>query len=189
MQDQNLWRLSWFAYFKSLLLLPIASLLTSIMILILLSITMGLLSSFVLEESTIQNIDAYMKNLFPNDKWIPLYIALLIWAITTFFFAILLVLSLRSIKLYYDDEGIWLYSGIFPWNKGFNGIKWCDLDSGLYTTGFLSWVLKSYSVCISHRFTKNSEIAIKHVYKGDVFVKTINELHIQYLKSNTISKA
>ena len=189
MQDQKSWRLSWIAYFKSLLFLPIGSAIITVIIMIALSIIMGLLSSFVLEEATIQIIDAYMENLIPNDKLIPLYFALIIWALTTLFFGILMVLSMRSIRLYYDEEGIWYYSGIFPWNKGCNGIKWRDLDSGFYTTGFVSWALKSYSVTVTHRFTKDFEIVVKHVRKGDEFVKTINERHRQYVETNTISEA
>lgn len=188
MQNKKSWRLSWFAYFKSLLFLPLRTLFISIALMIILSIALALLSHFVLEESTIQSVDSYMKNLFPNHKWIPLYLALLIWAITTAFFAIFLIFSLRRVRLYYDDEGVWLYSGIFPWSKGFNGIKWRDLDSGIYTTGFLSWLLKSYSIIISHRFTKDFEIAITHIHRGDEFVRTINEIHIKCLELNMVSE-
>ena len=189
MQDQKSWRLSWLAYFKSLLFLPIGSAVISAIIMIALSIILALLSSFVLEEATIQSIEAYMDSHFPNDKWGVLYLFLIIWGITTLFFGVLMVLSIRSIRLYYDEEGIWYYSGIFPWSKGYNGIKWRDLDSGLYFTGFVSWVFKSYAITISHRFTKDFEIAVKHVYKGDEFVKMINELHRQYVESNMISEA
>ena len=189
MQNQKSWRLSWFAYVKSLLFLPVGTLIFSVIILLILSAVVSLLSAFVLEEATIQSIEAYMDSHFPNDKWGVLYLSLIVWGITTLFFGILMVLSMRSIRLYYDDEGVWLYSGIFPWNKGINGIKWRDLDSALYFTGFVSWILKSYSITASHRFTKDFEIAVKHVYKGDEFVKKINEYHSQYVGANTISEA
>lgn len=37
------------------------------------------------------------------------------------------VLLLRSYKLYYDDVGVWLYSGVLPWKKVFrasSGATW-----------------------------------------------------------------
>ena len=37
-------------------------------------------------------------------------------------------LLMKSYKLFFDDEGVWLYSGILPWKKGTWGIKWRDID-------------------------------------------------------------
>ncbi len=92
-------------------------------------------------------------------------------------FFIIKVLDLNSVKLYFDDEGVWIYSGIFPWNKGVNGVKWRDLDEAVYFTGFWSWAFKSYTIRISHRFTKSSEIVLSHMKLGNKAVTIINEEH------------
>ncbi len=94
-------------------------------------------------------------------------------------YSVYAVLEIRSYRLYTNDDGVWIYSGVFPWNKGFRGVKWRDLDEAVYYTGFLSWALKSYTVKISHRFTKDSEIMLSHMKMGDSAVKAINSEHKQ----------
>lgn len=84
------------------------------------------------------------------------------------------VLSLRSVQLYYDDIGVWLYSGILPWKKGVQGVKWRDMDEATFENGFLSWVARSYTVRISHRFTKASEIVVTNIAGGKTAVTTLN---------------
>ena len=91
------------------------------------------------------------------------------------------VLSIRSILLFTDDEGVWVFSGIFPWSRGTFGVKWRDIEDAVYTTGFWSWALKSYTVRIGHRFTKSSEIVLPHIARGDAAVMHINAFHSQVL--------
>ena len=93
------------------------------------------------------------------------------------------IFMIRSYKLYINNEGVWIYSGIFPWNKGSNGVKWRDLDSAIYYTGFLSWAFKSYRMMISHRFTKDNEIFLTHMWCGDQAVMKINSLHHGFVES------
>ena len=86
------------------------------------------------------------------------------------------VLANRSATIYTDDNGVWLYSGIFPWSKGITGVKWRDLDEALFYQGFFGWLFKSYTIRIGHRFTKKSEILISHVDHGHIASQRINEL-------------
>ena len=95
--------------------------------------------------------------------------------------AVLTILNLRSYELYTDNDGVWIYRGIFPWNKGSSGVKWRDLDEAAYFTGFISWALKSYTIKISHRFTKDSEIVLSHMRIGDSAVMQINQLHKNFV--------
>ena len=92
-------------------------------------------------------------------------------------FAIYAILMIKSYELYSDDDGVWIYSGILPWNKGINGVKWRDLDDASYYTGFMSWALKSYTIKVSHRFTKDSELLLGHMRVGDEAVMVINSKH------------
>jgi hypothetical protein len=94
---------------------------------------------------------------------------------------IIKILSIRSVVLYTNDEGVWVYSGIFPWSKGSSGVKWRDLEDAIYFTGFWSWALKSYTVRVGHRFTKSSEIILPHIARGNLAVEHINAFHRRVL--------
>lgn len=86
-------------------------------------------------------------------------------------------LMIRSYRLYFDDVGVWVYSGILPWNKGINGVKWRDLDGASFKQSLGSWLFKSYSIHISHRFTKSNEIWLSHWAGGNEAVTAINQHH------------
>lgn len=91
------------------------------------------------------------------------------------------ILDIRSVRLFLDDQGVWVFSGILPWSKGTRGVKWRDLDEAVYFTGFFSWLFKAYTIRVGHRFTKDSEFTIKHVKQGDQAVMRINALHQEKL--------
>jgi energy-coupling factor transporter transmembrane protein EcfT len=82
---------------------------------------------------------------------------------------------IRSFHLYYDDIGVWLYSGILPWKRGVVGVKWRDLDEAVFTNNFASWLTQSYAIVIRHRFTKESEIVVTQMADGKQAVITINQ--------------
>lgn len=96
------------------------------------------------------------------------------------------VLLIRSYNVYYDDIGIWVYSGILPWSKGVNGVKWRDLDETVYFQTFWSWLFKSYSIRIGHRFTKSSEIFLTHMHKGYEIAMEINGHHHELVQSGVL---
>ncbi|MEB2558805.1 hypothetical protein [Burkholderia cenocepacia] len=88
----------------------------------------------------------------------------------------------RSYELFMDDQGIWLRRGILPWSRGVSGVKWRDLDSATYFTGFISWLTKSYTVRLEHRFTKANEILISHMSAGNKAVEAINDAHAEMIR-------
>ncbi len=96
------------------------------------------------------------------------------------------VLTLRAVHLYSNDMGVWLYSGILPWRKGVRGVKWRDLDDATYSQSMWSWLSKSYSVRIGHRFTRSSEILLTHISRGDKAVIAINSHHQELARSNRL---
>jgi hypothetical protein len=97
------------------------------------------------------------------------------------------VLTLRSVRLYCDEEGVWIYSGVLPWEKGFNGVKWRDLDDAVYFTGMFSWLFKSYTVRLGHRFTKSSEIILSHIENGNQITAEINSRHQNRVRNQPLS--
>ena len=55
--------------------------------------------------------------LFANTyKIAGIIVSLIAIVLVTFQF-----LSIRSITLYTDDDGVWVYRGILPWSKGVSG--------------------------------------------------------------------
>jgi hypothetical protein len=87
------------------------------------------------------------------------------------------VLYLRSMILFTNEDGVWLYRGVLPWNKGIVGVKWRDIEDAVFFTGFVSWAFNSYSIRVGHRFTRASELAIANVKDGRNAVAHINEVH------------
>ena len=92
----------------------------------------------------------------------------------------------RSVQLYYDDVGVWVYSGVLPWKKGVAGVKWRDMDEATFVNGFWSWATRSYTVRIRHRFTKDSEIVLTNIARGKDAVATINARLQELIRANAL---
>jgi hypothetical protein len=97
------------------------------------------------------------------------------------------VLLIRSVQLYYDDTGVWLYSGVLPWQRGVRGIKWRDLDEASYVQSFGSWLLRSWKIRVAHRFTDGSDIVLSQMARGREAVAFINERHQQVLRDDRLA--
>lgn len=95
-------------------------------------------------------------------------------------------LLIRSVQLYYDDVGVWMYSGVLPWKKGIAGVKWRDMDEATFEQGFWSWISGSYTVRIGHRFTKASEIRLTDIAAGKDAVAKLNSYHQNLIREGTI---
>ncbi len=98
------------------------------------------------------------------------------------------LLLLRSVQLYYDDVGVWTYSGILPWKKGLSGVKWRDLDEATFVPGFWSWITGSYTVCVRHRFTKANEIMLTNIGRGKAAVATLNAYQQELIRAGAIDR-
>jgi hypothetical protein len=106
----------------------------------------------------------------PTRYMVPLALVDILWFIYS-------IMEVREVRLFVNDDGIWVRSGILPWTRGISGVKWRDLDEASFHTGFFSWAAKSYRVRIGHRFTKSSEIVLRHVSDGNRAVEDINRMH------------
>ncbi|HHW4679562.1 MAG TPA: hypothetical protein ACQGQH_09050 [Xylella sp.] len=96
------------------------------------------------------------------------------------------ILEIRSIKIFTDEDGVWVYSGVFPWNKGLYGVKWSYLNEATFKQGFISWMFKSYNIRLTNRYTADNEITLPHVKKGDEAVSHINRLHLDKLEAEHV---
>jgi hypothetical protein len=84
-----------------------------------------------------------------------------------------------SVRIFTNDGGVWMQSGVFPWEKGMRGVQWRDVGQAGYTQGFASWALRSYNISVSHRFTTGSELNIRNVHRGNLAVEHINGIMSQ----------
>lgn len=101
-------------------------------------------------------------------------------------FVVYQVLLIKSYHLYFDDAGVWVFSGVLPWNKGVAGVKWRDLDEAVYFQSMGSWLFKSYSIRIGHRFTKSSEVLLTHWARGHEAVMTKNQQHQELVRTGAL---
>lgn len=136
---------------------------------------------------------SYLSVLLQIVVLVGLFAAALYWqqsywvAATVIFVPLLLLLSyrwllIRTVRLYYDDIGVWIYSGVLPWKRGLSGVKWRDLDEAVFVNSFWSWLSRSYTVQVRHRFTKANEIAESNMANGKQAVITINQQHQQRIR-------
>lgn len=88
-----------------------------------------------------------------------------------------MIFYIRSIKLFRDDRGVWCAQGILPWAKGVAGVKWRDIDQAHYYPNFFSYIFRSYTIRIGHRYTKSSEVVLRHMRGGNMAVQGINREH------------
>jgi hypothetical protein len=95
-------------------------------------------------------------------------------------------LVIRSVQLYYDDVGVWVFSGVLPWKKGIAGVKWRDMDEATFEQGFWSWISRSYTIRIGHRFTKESEIRLTDIAAGKDAVTKLNAKHQDMIRSGQV---
>jgi hypothetical protein len=96
--------------------------------------------------------------------------------------AVLKYMTIKSYQLFYDSKGVWISFGVLPWSKGYQGVKWRDLDEAVFFSGLTSWAFKSYSILLKHRFTQSSEISLTHMAAGDTAISAINELHHELIR-------
>jgi hypothetical protein len=97
------------------------------------------------------------------------------------------VFSLLSCQLYYDRQGIWFQSGLFPWDKGIVGVDWRDLECCLVTMGFTSWLSRSSQLVVTHRFSDRSKLVVNDMSNGHNTCSTINTLHQDFVRSRSRS--
>ncbi len=118
--------------------------------------------------------------------WQPTY-----WEIATLILLVGLlfigyqVMLLRSYRLYYDDAGVWIYSGVLPWKRGIAGVKWRDLDEAIFVNSFWSWISGAYTLQLRHRFSKAIEISETNMARGKQAVIAINQQHRQQIRTET----
>jgi len=106
-----------------------------------------------------------------TEAWLPVlgFVIAVGWTVYS-------VMLTNSVRLFTDEAGVWMQSGILPWEKGITGVQWRDLGQAGYTQGLVSWALRSYDVRVSHRFTTGTELYLRNVHRGHLAVEHINAI-------------
>ena len=119
----------------------------------------------------------------PMFIWFIVFIIVLgdslLYAIPIALIGVYIFLYIRSHALFIDDEGVWVFRGVFSWQKGIYGIKWDDFGEALFYQNITSWLLKSYTIKIKNRFRSEHEIVLTHMYLGDFAVTKINSVFMK----------
>ena len=104
-----------------------------------------------------------------TEAWLPVvgFLAAVAWTAYS-------IMLTNSVLLFTDENGVWMQSGVVPWERGVSGVQWRDLGQAGYTQGFASWALRSYDVRVSHRFTAGAELYLRNVNRGNLAVEHIN---------------
>jgi hypothetical protein len=92
-----------------------------------------------------------------------------------------------SQRLYCDHLGVWLQIGFLPWNKGIVGVKWRDIDEATFSQNLFSWIFRSHTIRIGHRFTRSSEIYLPSMSNGKETVVFINTKLMGLIQENQAS--
>ncbi len=79
----------------------------------------------------------------------------------------------RHAKLYTDHEGVWFYSGLFPWDRGSRGVLWSNFDQALYKTGMLNWLCNSHTIYLKSKY--GDVIVVKDIWRGRKAIDQINQ--------------
>lgn len=95
-------------------------------------------------------------------------------------------LLVRSVQLYMDDLGVWVHAGVLPWKKRITGVKWRDMDEASYVNGLRSWLTRSYTIRVRHRFTQDAEIVLTNIARGKGAVATINARHQALIRAGLV---
>lgn len=103
----------------------------------------------------------------------------LLFVIFVILIGVYTVVHIRSYTLFMDDEGVWVFRGVFPWQKGIYGVKWGDFNEGVFFQNFASWTLRSFTVGVKNRYKEESEIVLEHMYNGDYAITKMNSIFMQ----------
>ena len=95
--------------------------------------------------------------------------------------------QIRNVQLYIDDVGAWVSQGVLPWQKGITGVKWRDMDEAVFYQNFWTWITRSNTVRVGHRFTKTNEIVLTHIGNGKDVVGRINGRLQQLIRDGKVN--
>ena len=83
------------------------------------------------------------------------------------------VAELKSVVLFLDIDGVWVHAGVLPWSRGVFGIRYRDLDDPVLMQNLASWLLRSHTIVLRHRFASQAPIALDHMSNAPAALERI----------------
>lgn len=80
----------------------------------------------------------------------------------------------RQCKAFVDKDGVWFYSGLFPWTRGIRGVRWENFDQAQFRPGMFSWMFCTYTVYLKDRY--GGTVVIKNLYNGRDWSSSVNDV-------------
>lgn len=65
-------------------------------------------------------------------------------------------------------------------------MKWRDIDEAAFFQGLWSWLFKSYTIRVGHRFTKSSELVLSHMARGHDAAMHVNTVHQELMRAGQL---
>lgn len=87
---------------------------------------------------------------------------------------------LRTVCLYADETGVWLYRGLLPWRRGAMVIKWRDMEDAAFVSGFVGWLLNANTVRVGNRFDHRHDLVMPLARNGREVATQLNALHSRF---------
>lgn len=50
---------------------------------------------------------------------------------------IIVILGVERVKIYANKQGVWVFSGVFPWQKRVDKIEWSNLEEAHYVPSII----------------------------------------------------
>lgn len=88
------------------------------------------------------------------------------------------ILGVERVKIYADKQGVWVFSGVFPWQERVDKIEWSNLEEAHYVPSIIEWILQSYTIKLESRLLNEHEIVIPYVWRGKQFIEKINQARL-----------
>jgi hypothetical protein len=73
-----------------------------------------------------------------------------------------------------DDEGVWVKSGLFPWQRKWHGYRWKEIEGAGSRQGPIDWLLGSSTITVNHRTKVGTFLRFDSVASGTRLVEAVN---------------
>lgn len=87
---------------------------------------------------------------------------------------------LRTVRLYADTTGVWLYRGLLPWRRGAMVVKWRDMEDAAFVAGFAGWLFNATTLRIGNRFDHRHDLVMPLAHNGREMATQLNALHSRF---------
>lgn len=116
----------------------------------------------------------------PMGAWLIIWLAASAFSdllsIALLLIGVIVFLYIRSYQLFVDDAGVWVFRGVFPWDKGIYGLRWEEFGLAVFYQNPWSWILRSYAVQVKNKYKEEVILDLSNMHRGDIAISRINAM-------------